>query len=128
MPCKNANPLQHAQIGVVRMSGRFRPNGSSAVDASLKKGIGYTPSYVSSGLFRVTLDEVGVEAIAFGAHLSTAANTDKLAKAGAFSLANKTLDILTWDISDAAAADPASDADTWIHWWIDFQNTSKAVG
>lgn len=130
MPCRNANPLLHAQIGVVRMSGRFRPNGSSAIDASLKKGIGYTPSYVTTGKYLITLDEVGSELIACGAHLmqANAGVGDQEIRVGTYDASAKTLTLFNWDISGTGAADLASDADTWICWWMEFQNTTKAVG
>ena len=128
MPMRNNNPMEHTQVGVVRKSGRFRPNGSSAIDATLKKGAGYTPSYVTTGSYLLTFDEVGAELIACGADIMKATDADQKISIGAYSAANKTLAVKVWDISGTAAADLASDADTWISWWAEWQNTSHVAG
>lgn len=114
---------KNVQVDVVRCAGRFRPNGSSAIDNTLNEGVGYSVAWVSTGLFRVTFQRIGYKLVEVGATLMQATPGDQYARVGAYVVANRTLDIKNWDVSAAAVADLASDADTWISFWAAWQDT-----
>ncbi len=98
------------QPGWIDFWGEFRPNGSSALDATTRQGRGFTVARTSTGLFTVTLLVPCLAIAAPWAHLSLGTGGDQKAEIGNRSVANKTLEIRIWDISGAAVADVAADA------------------
>lgn len=112
---------RHVMGDVVRVSGRFRPNGSSAIDNSLNKGAGFTVAYISAGLYRVTFKKVGVELLAGAPALMLDAAADMTVQYGAYDPTNRTLDIRVQVA--VVMTDIASHANNWISFWAEFQNT-----
>ena len=128
MSLKNTNPLHHQQVEIVALSGRFRPNAAGTIDNTLNKGVGFTASWVSTGRYRVTFDQIGKELVFAVPSLMLAANDDKYIKLGPYDATNKRLDFFVHDISGAALADLASDPDTWIGFEVHWQNTKIKKG
>lgn len=116
--------------GVALVAGRFRPNGSSAVDTTLSKGVGFTPARTGTGVFRITFTEKYQALLNFQAQLWLNAASDQKIDVGAYvaptSTASGYIDITVWDISGAAAADISSNANNWISFVAHFQATSVA--
>jgi hypothetical protein len=106
--------IQTSKNGLLEVKGRFRPNGTSAIDNTLNKGYGWTVAY-SSTKYTLTFTDVFQELICLMPALSLNAADDKYVKAGTVSVANKTAEIHCWDVSDTAVAAVASNANNWIH-------------
>jgi len=109
---------QTTQDGIAFLHGSFRPNGSSAVDNDNNEGTGFTVARGGTGTFTITFSDKWTGLIAAGASLQLASADDKFVELGAFTLASKTLVINVWDVSDAAVADVASNANNKIHFWV----------
>lgn len=110
------------------VAGSFAPNGSSALVASSTRvtGSGATVAYVSTGLYRVTFTDAYGALLAATATLQLATGDDKYCQLGAYSAANKTLDIRVWDVSGAAVADVAADANNRISFVCVFDDALSA--
>ena len=128
MAFRNTNPTAHQQVGIVRCSGRFRTNGGSALNLAEGRveGVGYTPSRVAAGQYRVTLDQVGKALVACGAQLMLNASADLKIEVGPYDAANKRIDFFVTAV--AVATDPADNANNWISWWAEFQDTKIRKG
>ena len=123
MADRNLEPIcYHYEKKMKRVVGSFRPNGVSAVLD--KKGKGFTVVRTSAGLFTVTFSDKFVDLYHVVPHLRLATGDDKIAQAGTFSMANKTLQIRVWDISGAAETDVAADANNVISFVAEFKDSS----
>lgn len=116
----------------VFVTGSFAPNGSSALvatrtDTTAFRGVGWTASYVSTGLYRVTFDGGRkynqLDAWALG--LQLASGDDKTLQLGTYvpptATADGYVDIRCWDISGAAVADIAANANNRISFMFVFR-------
>jgi hypothetical protein len=108
----------------VIVAGSFAPNGSSAVSATSNKGKGWTVAHTSTGLFTITLDSVYNQLDSATASLQLATADDKFVQIGAVVLASQTIEIRVWDLSGAAVADVAADANNRINFLFVFRNTN----
>lgn len=126
MAIRNQSPVEHRQLGIVIDSGSFRPNGNGAI--TIQEGVGFTPSWVSTGRYRVTFTTIGLAIVFADAQLMLGADDDKEIKLGPADLTNKRLDFFVRDISGAALSDLASDVNTWIHWTVHWRNTRIKKG
>jgi hypothetical protein len=119
-------PAQHLGANRVEVCGRFRPNGSSAVNNALNKGIGFTVTRTGVGAFTIL-----VAGFPFGqfdsaqASLWLNAADDKFIVGGAVDEEAGTAKLTVWDISGAAAADVASNANNWISFSIMIRDSSE---
>ena len=112
-------------IGVVNVEGSFAPNGSSAIDSASNSGSGWSVVRTSTGLFTITLEDSYVGVYAASAHLQLAAGDDKIAQLGAIDVTSaKTVQIRIWDVSAAAVADLADNANNRIHFSLQLKNTT----
>jgi hypothetical protein len=109
-------------------AGSFAPNGSSAVSASSRKGLGFSVARTSQGVFTVTLDD----AFPSSTYLLSATASLQLASGslaarrceiGAVSTTSKTYVISVVDGS-AAAQDVAADANNRINFVLKFKNST----
>lgn len=97
------------------VSGSFAPNGSSALVASSTYGYGFSVAYTSTGLFTITFANSYLRLQSVVASLQLATGDDKFVQVGSYSAANRTLTIRVWDVSGAAVADVAADANNRVH-------------
>ena len=109
------------------VSGAFKPNGSSAIDNTVNKGVGWTVAYTSTGLYTVTLDRVYYGH--YGVLLTLAMNalTDTQLQLGAIDLTAKTILINAYNIDAEGAVslvDIAAHANNWIHFAAFMKRTS----
>lgn len=81
--------------GEVRVSGSFRPNGSSAVSAANNKGNGWSVARTSEGLYTLTFADKYQHMIGFKAFPRKADTTAMLVQAGDYSASDKTVQIRT---------------------------------
>lgn len=118
------NKLECATPGVSCLSGRFRPNSTSAVNNSYNQGSGFTVSRTSAGLFLVTLQVpcAAIIAVTPSLQLATAAN-QHVQVSGAVSASAGTFSLLVYE-SGTGAADVASDANNWVHFTVWISNRS----
>jgi hypothetical protein len=86
--------------GHVRIKGAFTPNGAAVSTASgATTGVGFTPSYVSTGIYRLTLDDafLGLVSAPSLVYQQISSGTDLVhVQIGDVSVANKTIDIITY--------------------------------
>lgn len=114
---------QHSNVRII--AGSFRPNGSSAVATTA--GIGFSVVRTSAGLFTVTLSDSYPGILSGHCSLQLASGDDKVVQFGSIDVSTaKTVEIRVWDISDAAVADIASNANNWIHFTLMLKNTSMS--
>lgn len=125
MAARNFDNLQCLGKGLKTIAGSFAPNGSSAVAASSRQGMGWSVARTSTGLFTVTLNDKYAALAGMGLSLQLAAGDDKFVQWGAIDVVSaKTLQIRVWDASGAAVADIAADANNRIGFVLVLRNTS----
>ena len=113
--------------GLVIVSGRFRPNGTSAVDNTLNKGKGFTVARTAAGDFTITLADPFTELNAGFVQIHAAADTDLVASLGAELVATAGTQTVKLTVLTATTpTDMASDADSWISFMLLLKNTSVA--
>jgi len=115
-------PAKTLEPGMVYIMGSFAPNGSSAVSAASNKGSGFTVARTSTGLFTITFESIYPGYRSFTASLQLASGDDKFCQIGAYVAASKTLQIRVWDVSGAAVADVAADANNRINFCAVFDS------
>lgn len=111
--------------GVVVLAGSFAPNGSSAVSSASNLGHGWSVARTSAGLFTITLEDAYVSLLSATATLQLATADDKLAQIGSCDVVSaKTVQIRIWDISDAAVADVAANANNRVNFVLCLKNST----
>ena len=121
-------PMESLGDGRMLLEGTFRPNGSSAVSATTREGTtGWSVARTSAGLFTVTLEDVWYIATSKWCSLQLAAGSDKILQFGEISLSSKTVQLRVWDISDAAVADIADDANNKISFGLVLKRITTSV-
>src|SRR5689334_5391449 len=110
--------------GLVNVPGSFAPNGSSALDATKVNGKGFSVAYTSTGLYTITFEDAYPFLVSATASLQLATDADQLVKVGTYTAASKTLVVTAWDISSAAVADIAANANNRINFNCYFGNMS----
>jgi len=107
----------------VTIAGSFAPNGSSAVASASVKGKGFTVARTGTGTFTVSFSDAFPKCISATASLQLASGDDKLVQVGAIDVAAKTMVLRVWDISGAAVADVAADANNRVNFNVVFSNS-----
>lgn len=118
---KKIMSLMHGHVVV---AGSFAPNGSSALVATSTYGVGFTVAYTSTGLYTITFSDLYPKLVSFTYGLQLSSGADMILQAGDYSSTAGTIKIRAWDISDAAVADIAANANNRIHFTAHFSNTS----
>lgn len=106
------------------MAGSFAPAGSGV--PTDVKGRGFTVVRTSTGLFTVTLSNTFIQLLDGQVSLQLASADDKFAQLGAVDLAAKTVQIRIWDISAAAVADVAANANNRVNFALALRNSTVA--
>lgn len=124
MANRNFSELQALDRGVKVIAGSFAPNGSSAVSAASNKGIGWSVARTSAGLFTITLEDSYISLISACCSLQLASADDKIVQLGSIDVVTaKTVEIRVWDISGAAVADVAANANNRINFCLVLKNS-----
>lgn len=121
-------PLSHLGKKRVVVSGRFRPNGSSAIDEDYNKGKGWSVAYTATGKYTVTLDGYPfgqIDDVQWSLMLNAAA--DQFINGGAVDSDAGTIVGLVWDVSGTGAADIASNANNWICFKATIRNSGAEL-
>ncbi len=109
----------------VRLGGRFKPNGSSAISATASEGTtGWVASWVSTGLYKVTLDAVYAYAFDKSLSLSMVTAADGSLQWGLIDLAAKTLEIR--HLLAGTLADIAADSANFIDFGITVKRSANS--
>lgn len=124
MAARNLSPVRTLVRELVPIAGSFAPNGSSAVSASSRKGLGWSVVRTSTGLFTVTFTDKWNDLVSAEASLQLASADDKFIQVGTYSASAKTLQIRVWDVSSAGVADVAADANDRISFVCWFRNSA----
>jgi hypothetical protein len=117
--------LGAADPGVVLLGISFGPNGSSAVDQTTIRGRGVASvARTAAGVFTVTLQDVYSSCLSAVSTLQLANSDDKfVANIGTIDLNAKTIILRVYDISSAAFADVAADANNRINLTLVLKNS-----
>lgn len=112
--------------GVVVLGISFGPNGSSAIDQTTIRGRGVASvARSNAGVFTVTLSDVYTAVLSATATLQLANSDDKfVSNLGTIDLSAKTIIIRVYDVSSAAFADVAADANNRINLTLVLKNSS----
>jgi hypothetical protein len=125
MASRTFHNAQAVQMGTVVLSGSFAPNGSSAVAATSRKGTGFSVARTAAGKFTITLEDKYAELVCAIASLQLSTAADQTVQFGDCDVVTaKTVKLVVWDASDAAAADIAANANNRIHFRLVLRNTS----
>ncbi len=109
---------------VVPIQGSFAPDTASPVTSVL--GRGFSVAHTSTGLFTITLDQVYQALLAANCSIQLATGDDKMVQFGAIDMAARTIQIRVWDISAAAVADVAANANNRIHFQLMVRDSTVA--
>lgn len=117
--------LGAADPGVVLLGISFGPNGSSAVDQTTIRGRGVASvARTAAGVFTVTLQDVYPSCLSAVSTLQLANSDDKfVANIGTIDLNAKTIIVRVYDVSSAAFADVAADANNRINLTLVLKNS-----
>lgn len=125
MANRNFDFIQGLGKGVKVIAGSFAPNGSSAVDSTSIKGKGFSVARTGAGAFTITLQDAYVALLSAQASLQLHTADDKFVLLGDVDVTSgKTVKLVVWDISDAAATDVAANANNRIHFVLVLSNSS----
>lgn len=105
------------------VSGSWAPNGNSALVAADTYGYGFSVAYTSTGLFTITFANTYLKLQSATVSLQLAAGDDKFVQVGNYVAASRTLEVRVWDISGAAVADVAANANNRIHFTCIFDDS-----
>ncbi len=118
---RNLAPVRTLVRELVPIVGSFAPNGSSAIVASSRKGLGWSVAYTSTGLYTITFSDTFASLVSFTCDLQLAAAADSFLQMGTLvNTSTPVVQIRNWDISGAAVADIAANANNRIHFvaWL----------
>ena len=125
---RNAFPGHDAAPNCRQIRGSFAPNGSSAIAAASNRGAQgwWSVAYVSTGLYRITLDKGGpsIESVVASLQLATAAA--RYIQVGAVTASARTIDIRVIDAS-GVVQDVAADANNRINFAVEVRGSSTKV-
>lgn len=118
--------LKHQEC--VFVGGEFFPDTANAPTYGTMSKRGWTVAYTSTGLFTVTLADVYPGLLSVWAGLRLATGADQIAQIGSISLSSRTIQIRVWDISGAAVADIAANANNAISWGAILTQSTVGTG
>lgn len=126
MANRNFNRFQALSKELKLIDGSFCPNGTSAVNNDLNRGIGFSVVRSDVGLFTITLEDYYVSCHSANATLQLAAADDKFCQIGNVLVSNttKTVEVRILDASGAAAADVDYDAQNRVNFALVLKNSS----
>lgn len=124
MAARNLAPVRALVRELVPITGSFAPNGSSAVDATSNKGLGWTVVRTSTGLFTITFADKWSDLVSFTTGLQLATGDDKFLQTGAYDASARTITIRVWDVSGGAVADISANANNRISFTAWFRNSA----
>lgn len=102
--------LGAADPGVVILGFSFFPQGTGAISSSQIVGRGVQSVAWSTNRYVVTLADVYPTLLSATATLQLGTAADRFCQIGAVNLANRTIEIVVWDVSDNAPASVAANA------------------
>ncbi len=118
---RNLAPVRTLVRELIPLAGSFAPNSTSAVDATSRKGLGWSVARTSTGLFTITFSDTFSDLVAFEAQLQLVTADDKYLQIGTLvNTATPIVQIRVMDISGAAVADVTANANNRIHFvaWL----------
>ncbi len=121
MSSRHPYPVQSTSREVVEIIGSFAPDTASA--PTDLQGKGYTVAHTSTGLFTLTLDKVYPSCLSAVVSLQLATGADRYVQVGTIDLSAKTVQIRVWDVSGAAVADIAANANNRVNFRLAFKNS-----
>lgn len=118
-------PIRTYMRDLSPVGGSFATNSSSAVSLSSRKALGWSVVRTSTGLFTVTFTDKYNDLVAFVCDLQEVTAGDQFLQTGTLvNTATPVVQIRVWDISAAAVADVAANANNRINFTAWFRNVS----
>jgi hypothetical protein len=122
---RNLAPVRTLVRELIPLVGSFAPNGSSAIAGTSRKGLGFSVARTSAGLYTITFTDTQSDLVAFECSLQLATGADSFLQMGTLvNTATPIVQIRNWDISSAAVADIAADANNRIHFVAWMRNSA----
>ena len=115
--------VQALNPGIKIVAGRFKPNGSSAIDNTANLGNGFTVARTTTGTYTITLDDVYPGYISAQCSLQHNGAGDKKLHFGAIDVSSAKT-IVIYNIEGTSAADLAAHANNHVHFVLFLRNTS----
>ncbi len=91
------------------------------------KGLGFTVAWTSAGVWTVTFTDKYVELVSIKAMLQRVTTVNSVAQIGVVSISGKTVQIVNWNKTSAAAIDMVANANTRIHFVAVFRDSVGAL-
>jgi len=127
MAARNLAPVRALIRELIPVTGSFAPNNTGTVAATSRTGLGWSVARTSAGLFSVTFtDKYSGGLVAAVAQLQLATADDKFVQIGTWTASTRVLQIRVWDVSGAAVADVAANANNRINFTAWFRNIAGA--
>ncbi len=122
---RNLAPVRTLVRELIPLVGSFAPNGSSAISGASRKGLGWSVAYTSTGLYTITFSDTFSDLVSFTCDLQLASAADSFLQMGTLvNTATPVVQIRNWDISSAAVADIAANANNRIHFTAWLRNSA----
>lgn len=126
MAARDFVPVKSLMREMVLIMGSFAPNGSSALDATQRKGLGYTVSRTSAGLFKVQLSDKYSDIVSAVATYQGPAAIDLVAQIGLIVASDSTTaaSVEIRLLAAAVATDAAANANSRVNFVIAVRNSA----
>jgi len=126
MAARDVVPVKSLMRGMVLIMGSFAPNGSSALDATQRKGLGYTVARSSAGLFKITLTDKYADIVSAVASLQAPAAIDLVPQIGLIVASTPTVaaSVEVRLLVAAVATDQAANANARVNFVIAVRNSA----
>ena len=126
MAARNLSPVRTLVRELVPIAGSFAPNGSFAVSASSRKGLGWSVARTSKNVFTITFTDKWADLVSAQAHLQLASTAVNIAQVGTYDATAKTLVISLVDATtgNIAATDVAANANNRVSFVCWFRNSA----
>jgi len=126
MAARDFVPVKSLMREMVLIMGSFAPNGSSALDATQRKGLGFTVSRTSAGLFKVQLNDKYSDIVSAVATYQGPAAIDLVAQIVLIVASNSTTaaSVEIRLLAAAVATDAAANANSRVNFVIAVRNSA----
>ena len=126
MAARNLAPVRTLVREAIPLIGSFAPNGSSAVAATSRKGLGYTVARTAAGLFTVTLTDKFADIVTCTAQVQAPAAVDLKAQIRTItaSSASVAASVQIALLAVATDTDQAANANARVHFVIWVRNSA----
>lgn len=126
MAARDVVPVKSPMRELIVLAGSFAPNGSSALDLTQRKGLNFTVSRTSAGLFKITLSDKYADIVSAVASLQAPAAIDLVPQIGLIVASNSTTaaSVEIRLLAAAVATDQAANANARVNFVLWVRNSA----